>query len=138
MGIRNNLIRGIIKMENIEYTKAAKERINICDKITELIRHEVKAANEEWHIYTFKDDRGNNNPVKFKVHNTKKTTILVKSAIVPKKHLFSIYFKEESKQLVIEFTKHCYLNTKSFDLDKIKNLLPPYADTWNIDIINKL
>jgi len=137
--------------EVVEYVSEAKNRIEICKTIMGHIQKRTSRLNEEWHIYTFRQDKGIENPVRFKICNTKRKNFILATAIVPVKNLLNIYFNESKKVggcsiLTIEFiTKKFNIQSSGLDLvdviggeKEIKKLLNIFLmNDWKINIIEK-
>ena len=83
---------------SIEFTEEAKARIDVAKSVMDATQWACDRESEDWHAFTFKEDKKNPDPVRFKIHRTKKTMI----GVMPKKHLFNITVFDKDKTVVMD------------------------------------
>jgi len=86
-------------LEILDMNEDALERIKICKNISNIINQLSNNSDQEWHVYTFKEDKDSINPKRFRVFKTK--TRLGKT--FPTKHIMDIFFYEPEKIIDVVF-----------------------------------
>ena len=113
----------------MSFTKQADERIAICKKIVIVVQKLSDRSDEVWHVYTFKNDINNLDPCRFKVHNAKE----YKLGIVPKEHLFDVFFNMEDSIVVLNIKRRLKLSSEKYSVEmNVRKVLPKSMEAWNV------
>lgn len=130
--------------KKVVLSKEALERINVCAKIVALVQKRTARSDEKWNVWTYREDIGNKDPMRFKVHISKK--VFMTKFMVPKKHLFDIFFDVDKKNLLVVFEKkNCNISPEGFGdagwkryaflAEEINELLPvDMRGGWDISV----
>lgn len=101
----------------MKLTDEAIGRIDISENITEKIRQLSGSIDEEWHVFTFKQDKKKTDPKRFRVFKTR--------GGMPTKHVMDISFKD--KKILITLKRKLNLNIDLYSMEAFHELLPKSA-----------
>ena len=88
-------------MDNIEFTNDARFRILLAKEIMTKIQEKIGHEHEEWHVYTFKKDKENPDPDRFRVHKTKKNILPFGADRLTLGQCFNIYIREDKERITV-------------------------------------
>lgn len=84
----------------MDFTKQAQFRIGLAKNVMHIIQKKM-GLDEEWHIFTFKEDEQNLDLDRFKVMSTRKSILPFGKKMVPVKQRFVIYVREDKESVVV-------------------------------------
>jgi hypothetical protein len=104
-------------MGNNNFTDDAVNRIGLAKKISEVTQQKTGHTDEEWHVFTFKEDKYNPDPHRFRVFTTRKSILPFSNAVVPVKPRFDIYIREDKESIVV-------MNKQVKNMNSLKGEMP--------------
>jgi len=126
-------------MDSLDLSDKASKRLKITKEMANAINIVAKKYCKPkydgiWRIYTFRKDKENINPERFRVFKTR--TLFGKE--VPAVHIMDIFFSEPNKTITIQIVAlKLILNLNEADKMLLQNSLKDVAKGWSIVIIQK-
>ena len=114
----------------MEFTEEAKKRIELAKTVMGCVQSAVGKELEDWHVFTYRHDKKNDNPNCFKIHRTKtKAFLFGPTDTIPKEEIFNIEIYEAKKQILVTMVS-------AFNKDILEKeiaALDEFAD-WKVEV----